>query len=162
MDAPTALLSSVSLYHVYGLLFHTLSAWPLSWTVGLVIAIASLPVLVESLFAPRGNRRWRRIPLGGVLHGGIALGGLAASGPALAFYAAAVWTFARFLGPSWRLGRHGFWRALPIMAALLTAIAGAGSLLVVGLHLLLLSHETFDIPTAAAATARLHALLGTP
>jgi hypothetical protein len=47
------------------------------------------------------------------------------------------------------------------MAALLTAIAGAGILLVASLHLLILSHETLEIPTAAAM-ARLRALLGTP
>jgi hypothetical protein len=161
MEAPTALLSAAGLHHAYGLLFRTLSAWPLPWTVGLAIAVASLPLLVESLLAPSGDRRWRRLPLGGALHGGVALGGLAASGPAFALCAAAAWTFARFLGPSWRLGRHGLWRALPVMAALLTAIAGAGILLVAGLHLLILSHETLEIPTAAA-TARLRALLGTP
>jgi len=159
MAAPADPFSIGGLYRAYTLLFRTLSAGPPSWRIGLAVALASLPLLVESLCAPPGQRHWRRMLLGTALHGGMVVGCLVVSGPILAAYAAVLWTFARFLGPAWRLGRDGFPRALPVMAVLSIAIIGAWVLLLVNLHLLFLSQETVHLPRVLDAIERLGALL---
>lgn len=155
MDALTHLLSFKNLYRAYDLLFRTFSAWPPGQAVALAVAIPTLLLIIEGLAAPAGQRRWRRLPVGTILHGGLAAAAFASSGPALALYAALIWAMARLLGPAWRLGRHGFLRGLPVFAGLTIAAAAILLLLPVSFHLLILSHETLQTPDAAVERLRL-------
>jgi len=159
MDALTQLLSSEDLYRGYDLLFLTLAALPPGQAIALAVAIPTLLLLLESAAAPAGARRWRRLPVGTALHGGVAAAAFVASGPALALYATLVWAMARLVGPAWRLGRHGFLRGLPVMAGLAIAAGAILLLLPVGFHLLVLSHETLETPSSEAAMDRLRLLL---
>jgi len=158
MDALTQLLSSEDLYRGYDFLFRTLAAWPPGQAVALAVAIPTLLLLLESAAAPAGTRRWHRLPVGTALHGGVAAA-FVASGPALALYATLIWAMARLVGSAWRLGRHGFLRGLPVMAGLVIAAGAILLLLPVGFHLLILSHETLEIPNSKAAMGRLRLLL---
>jgi hypothetical protein len=159
MDALTQILSSENLYHSYHLLFRTFVAWPPGQALALAVAIPTLLLLLENAAAPAGTRRWRRLPVGAALHASVAAAAFVVSGPALALYAALVWAMARLLGPVWRLGRHGFLRGLPVMAGFAIAASAILLLLPVGFHLLLLSHETLEIPDPEAAIERLRLLL---